>query len=169
LDRDTYNKTFTLHGIIMVFYFLIPSIPAVLGNFVLPMMLGARDLAFPRINLASWYVYMVGALFTLWVLLSGGVDTGWTFYTPYSTARSPTHVIMTALGILIVGFSSIFTALNFIVTIHTMRAPGMTWFRMPLFCWSLYATSVIIILGTPVLSISLALLAVERVFGVGIF
>jgi cytochrome c oxidase subunit 1 len=169
LERDTYNKMFTLHGIIMVFYFLIPSIPAVLGNFVLPLMLGARDLAFPRLNLASWYVYMVGAGFTLWVLLSGGVDTGWTFYTPYSSSSSHTHVILTALGILIVGFSTIFTALNFIVTMHTMRAPGMTWFRMPLFCWSIYATSVIIILGTPVLTITLLLLAVERLFQVGIF
>jgi cytochrome c oxidase subunit 1 len=169
LDRDTYNKMFTLHGIIMVFYFLIPSIPSILGNFVLPMMIGARDLAFPRLNLLSWYVFMVGALFTLWVLLSGGVDTGWTFYTPYSTSSSHTHVIMTALGILIVGFSSILTGLNFLVTIHRMRAPGMTWFRMPLFCWSLYATSVIIILGTPVLSITIILVAVERLFQVGIF
>ncbi len=169
LDRDTYNKVFTLHGIIMVFYFLIPSIPAVLGNFVLPMMLGARDLAFPRLNLLSWYIYMVGALFTLWVLLSGGVDTGWTFYTPYSTSFSHTHVILTALGILIVGFSSILTALNFLVTIHRMRAPGMTWFRMPLFCWSMYATSVIIILGTPVLTITIILVAVERLFQIGIF
>jgi cytochrome c oxidase subunit I len=169
LERDTYNKMFTLHGIIMVFYFLIPAVPAVLGNFVLPMMIGARDLAFPRLNLLSWYVYLVGALFTLWVLLSGGVDTGWTFYTPYSTSSSHTHVIMTALGILIVGFSSILTGLNFIVTIHRMRAPGLTWFRMPLFCWSLYATSVIMILGTPVLSITIILLAVERLFQVGIF
>jgi cytochrome c oxidase subunit I len=169
LDRDTYNKMFTMHGIIMVFFFLIPSIPAVLGNFILPMQLGARDLAFPRLNLLSWYIYMIGAVFTLWVLLSGGVDTGWTFYTPYSTSRSHTHVMMTALGILIVGFSTILTALNFLVTIHRMRAPGLTWFRLPLFCWSMYATSVIIILGTPVLSITLILLAVERLFQVGIF
>jgi cytochrome c oxidase subunit I len=169
LDRDTYNKTFTMHGIIMVFFFLIPSIPAVLGNFILPMQIGARDLAFPRLNLASWYVYVVGAVFTLWVMLSGGVDTGWTFYTPYSTASSHTHVIATALGILIVGFSSIFTAINFIVTVHKMRAPGMTWLRMPLFVWSMYATSLIIILGTPVLAITIILLAVERLAGVGIF
>jgi cytochrome c oxidase subunit 1 len=169
LDHDTYNKTFTMHGIIMIFFFLIPSIPAVLGNFLVPMMIGARDLAFPRLNLASWYFYIAGALFTLWVLLSGGVDTGWTFYTPYSTSSSHTHVIATALGILIVGFSSIFTALNFIVTIHKMRAPGMTWFRMPLFVWTMYATSIIIVLGTPVLAITIALLAVERLAGVGIF
>jgi cytochrome c oxidase subunit I len=169
LDRDTYNKTFTMHGIIMVFFFLIPSIPAVLGNFILPMQLGARDLAFPRLNLASWYVYVAGAAFTLWALLSGGVDTGWTFYTPYSTSSSHAHVIATALGILIVGFSSIFTAINFIVTVHKMRAPGMTWLRLPLFVWSMYATSLIIILGTPVLAITIILLAVERLAGVGIF
>src|SRR5262249_6702362 len=126
-------------------------------------------LAFPRLNLASWYVYMVGAIFTLWALLSGGVDTGWTFYTPYSSSSSHTNVIATALGILILGFSSIFTAINFIVTIHKMRAPGMTWFRMPLFVWTLYATSLIIILGTPVLAITIVLLAVERLFQVGIF
>ncbi|MCI0460090.1 MAG: cytochrome c oxidase subunit I [Gemmataceae bacterium] len=169
MERDTYNKMFTLHGIIMVFYFLIPGVPNVLGNFILPLMIGCKDLAFPRLNLASWYIFVVGCLFTLWVLLSGGVDTGWTFYTPYSTSSSHTHVIATALGIFIVGFSSILTALNFLVTIHRMRAPGMTWFRMPLFVWSLYATSIIIILGTPVLSITIVLLAVERLFGVGIF
>jgi cytochrome c oxidase subunit 1 len=169
VQPDTYNKIFTLHGIIMVFYFLIPSIPTVLGNFILPLMIGARDLAFPRLNLASWYVFMIASVFTLWVMLSGGVDTGWTFYTPYSTSSSHTHVIATALGILIVGFSSIFTAINFIVTIHTMRAPGLTWFRLPLFVWSLYATSLIIILGTPVLTITIILLAVERLFQVGIF
>ncbi|MFO0966198.1 MAG: cytochrome c oxidase subunit I [Gemmataceae bacterium] len=169
MERDTYNKTFTLHGIIMVFYFLIPSIPAILGNFVLPMMIGARDLAFPKLNLLSWYIFMVSGVFTLWVLVNGGVDTGWTFYTPYSTASSHTQVIMTGLGVLIVGFSSILTALNFIVTIHKMRAPGMTWFRMPLFCWSMYATSIIIVLGTPVLSITVLLLAVERVAQIGIF
>lgn len=169
VDRDTYNKLFTLHGIIMVFYFLIPSIPAVLGNFLIPMMIGARDLAFPRLNLASWYAYMIGAIFTLWVMLSGGVDTGWTFYTPYSTSSSHTRVILTALGIIIVGFSSIFTGINFIVTVHTMRAPGLTWSRLPLFVWSLYATSMIFILGTPVLAITLILLAVERLTGVGVF
>lgn len=169
LDRDTYNKMFTLHGIIMVFYFLIPSIPSILGNFLLPLMIGAKDLAFPRLNLASWYVFMLSGVFTLWVLFSGGVETGWTFYTPYSTSYSHSNVIMTGLAVLIVGFSSIFTAINFLVTIHQMRAPGMTWFRMPLFVWTLYATSLIIILGTPVLSITVLLLAIERLFQVGLF
>ena len=169
VQRDTYNKLFTMHGIIMVFYFLIPAVPAILGNFILPMMLGARDLAFPKLNLASWYVFVLSGIFTLWVMFSGGVDTGWTFYTPYSTTGSKTHVIATGLAVLIVGFSSIFTAINFIVTIHKMRAPGLTWFRMPLFVWSMYATSLIIILGTPVLTITVILLAIERVFQVGIF
>ena len=169
LSRDTYNKMFTMHGIIMVFFFLIPSIPAILGNFAIPLVIGARDLAFPKLNLLSWYVYIVAAVFTLAVLLIGGVDTGWTFYTPYSTASSHTNVILTGLGVLIVGFSSILTALNFLVTIHYMRAPGMTWFRMPLFVWSMYATSIVIILGTPVLTITLILLAVENFFKVGIF
>src|SRR5439155_14686067 len=122
VDRDTYNKLFTAHGIVMIFYFLIPSVPAVLGNFIVPIMIGARDLAFPRLNLLSWYLYVIGAAFTLWVLLAGGVDTGWTFYTPYSTATSATKVIPTAIGIFIAGFSSILTGLNFIATIHTMRA-----------------------------------------------
>jgi cytochrome c oxidase subunit 1 len=169
LDADTYNKLFTMHGIIMVFFFLIPAVPAVLGNFFLPMMLGAKDLAFPRLNLLSWYIYLLGAAFTLWAILSGGVDTGWTFYTPYSTASSHTRVIPAALGILIAGFSSILTGLNFIVTTHRMRAPGLTWFRLPLFVWSLYATSLIMLLGTPVLAITLALVAVERILHVGIF
>jgi cytochrome c oxidase subunit 1 len=169
VDHDTYNKLFTMHGIIMIFFFLVPSIPAVLGNFVIPMMIGAKDLAFPRINLLSWYVYVLGSAFTLWVMLSGGVDTGWTFYTPYSSNASKTHVLAIGLGIIIAGFSSILTGLNFVVTIHRMRAPGMTWFRMPLFLWSLYATSIIMLLGTPVLAITLALVAVERLWGLGIF
>src|SRR5213594_863357 len=169
VQAETYNKLFTMHGIIMVFFFLIPSIPAVLGNFVLPLMIGARDLAFPRLNLLSWYLYVVGALFTFYAVVSGGVDTGWTFYTPYSTAASNTHVIPTAIGIFIVGFSSILTGLNFVVTIHRMRAPGLTWFRLPLFVWSLYATSLIQILATPLPAITLLLLAFERTFHVGIF
>ncbi|HBY96349.1 MAG: cytochrome c oxidase subunit I [Ardenticatenaceae bacterium] len=166
---DTYNKLFTVHGVIMVWFFLIPSIPVVLGNFLVPIMIGARDLAFPRLNLLSWYIFIVGALFMLWTIVVGGVDTGWTFYTPYSTMSSNTHVISTTLAIFIVGFSSILTGLNFIVTIHRMRAPGMTWFRLPLFIWSIYATSVILVLATPVLGITLLLVAVERVFRVGIF
>jgi cytochrome c oxidase subunit 1 len=169
VQSETYNRLFTLHGIIMIFFFLIPAIPAVLGNFLVPMMIGARDLAFPRLNLASWYLFTLGSLFTLVVMVTGGVDTGWTFYTPYSSAYSNSHVVLTIVGIFITGFSSILTGLNFIVTIHTMRAPGMTWFRLPLFIWAHYATSLIIILGTPVVAIALTLVAVERAFGVGIF
>jgi len=169
VQAETYNKFFTMHGIIMVFFFLIPSIPAVLGNFLIPLMIGARDLAFPRLNLASWYIFNLGALFTLYAVASGGVDTGWTFYTPYSSLYSNSHVVAAALGIFIAGFSSILTGLNFIVTIHTMRAPGMTWFRLPIFVWAHYATSIIFVLGTPVLAITLGLVALERVFYIGIF
>src|SRR5213082_3910459 len=151
---ETYNNLFTMHGVMMVFFFLIPVIPSVLGNFLVPIMIGAKDLAFPKINLASWYIYMVGGLFTLYALISGGLDTGWTFYTPFSTVSSTSAVIPAALGIFITGFSSILTGLNFIVTIHRMRAPGMTWFRMPLFLWSMYATSLIMVLGRPVLAIT---------------
>ncbi|HVR38779.1 MAG TPA: cytochrome c oxidase subunit I [Thermoanaerobaculia bacterium] len=166
---DTYNKLFTLHGIVMIFFFLIPAIPAVLGNFILPIMLGAKDLAFPKINLLSWYLYMFGAVFGIIVIVTGGVDTGWTFYTPFSTQYSNTHVFATTFGAFIIGFSSILTGLNFIVTIHRMRAPGLTWFRLPLFVWSMYATSVVMLLATPVLAITLVLLMIERALGVGIF
>ncbi len=166
---ETYNKLFTMHGVIMVFFFLIPSVPAVLGNFLLPLMIGARDLAFPRLNLLSWYIFMLGGIFTVWALVSGGVDTGWTFYTPYSSTYANTHVILTAVGVFIVGFSSILTGLNFIVTTHTMRASGLTWFRLPLFVWAHYATSLIMVLGTPVLAITLLLVALERGLGIGIF
>ncbi len=171
MQADTYNKVFTMHGIIMIFFFLIPGIPAVLGNFFVPMMLGARDLAFPRLNLASWYLFIVASGIAFWVFLSGGIDTGWTFYTPYSTdpTRSKTDVTATILAAFIAGFSSILTGLNFIVTIHKMRAPGLTWFRLPLFIWSMYATSLIIVLATPVVGITLALVAVERLWGVGVF
>ncbi len=169
MQPDTYNRVFTMHGVVMVFFFLIPAIPAVLGNFLVPLMIGAKDLAFPKLNLASWYVYNLGGIFTLWAIVHGGVDTGWTFYTPFSTSYSNTYVIATALGIFINGFSSIFTGLNFIVTIHRMRAPGMTWFRLPLFIWSHYATSVIIVLGTPVIAITILLVAAERLFHLGIF
>ena len=169
MQADTYNKVFTMHGIIMVFFFLIPSIPAVLGNFLVPIMIGAKDLAFPRLNLASWYIYMLGSAFALYGMITGGVDTGWTFYTPFSTSFSNTNVSIVAIGIFINGFSSIFTGLNFIVTIHRMRAPGMTWNRMPLFLWSHYATSVIMVLGTPVLAITLLLVAAERLLHLGIF
>src|SRR6266516_3622952 len=169
LSADTYNKMFTMHGVVMVFFFLIPSIPAVLGNFLIPIMIGAKDLAFPRINLLSWYIYVLGGVFTLTAALSGGVDTGWTFYTPYSTAAANSHVITAALGVFITGFSSILTGLNFIVTIHRMRAPGLTWFRLPLFVWAHYATSLIMILGTPVIAITVLLVAAERMFHFGFF
>src|ERR1700676_4144120 len=168
-SHDTYNKLFTMHGIVMVFFFLVPSIPATLGNFLVPLMLGAKDLAFPKLNLASWYIYILGGVFTLYAMISGGVDTGWTFYTPFSTVSSTTNVIPTALGIFIVGFSSILTGLNFIITIHRMRAPGLTWFRMPLFLWSTYATSLILVLATPVIAITLLLVAIERLFLFGFF
>src|SRR3984893_13827931 len=169
VNSDTYNKFFTMHGIIMIFFFLIPSIPATLGNFLVPMMIGAKDLAFPRINLLSWYIYIAGALVTIYALLAGGVDTGWTFYAPFSTTFSNSYVIATGLGIFINGFSSILTGLNFIVTIHTMRAPGMTWFRLPLFIWSHYAPSLIIALGTRVIAITILLMALERLAHIGIF
>lgn len=169
VKTETYNKLFTAHGVIMVFFFLIPSIPAVLGNFLVPLMIGARDLAFPRLNLLSWYIFMLGSVFTLYAMLAGGVDTGWTFYTPYSSTYSNTYVMVTAIGIFIVGFSSILTGLNFIVTIHKMRAPGLTWFRLPLFIWSIYATSLIMLLGTPILAITLTLVGLERFMGLGIF
>ncbi len=166
---DLYNKVFTLHGVVMIFFFLIPSIPATLGNFLIPIQLGTKDLAFPRINLLSWYIYVVGAVTTLAAVFLGGVDTGWTFYTPYSSMASNTNVVIAALGVFITGFSSILTGFNFIVTIHRMRAPGMTWFRMPLFLWAHYATSLVMILGTPVVAITILLVAAERALGFGIF
>jgi cytochrome c oxidase subunit I len=166
---DTYNKFFTLHGVMMVFFFLIPSVPAVIGNFLIPPMIGAKDLAFPRINLLSWYIYVVGGLFALFAIVAGGVDTGWTFYTPYSSTSSSTQVTATALGVFIAGFSSILTGLNFIVTIHRMRAPGLHWFKLPLFVWAHYATSLIQVLGTPVVAITIVMIFVERAFGFGVF
>ncbi|TAK25237.1 MAG: cytochrome c oxidase subunit I [Myxococcaceae bacterium] len=168
MGAATYNRVFTLHGAIMVFLFIIPSIPAALGNFVLPIMLGAKDVAFPRLNLMSFYVYVVGAVFCLFSIVSGAIDTGWTFYTPYSTTSSSSVVSMT-LGVFILGFSSILTGLNFIVTIHKLRAPGMHWRRLPLFIWGMYATSIMQVLATPVLAITLALLAMEKLLGLGIF
>ncbi|QDG50443.1 cytochrome c oxidase subunit I [Persicimonas caeni] len=169
VQADTYNRLFTIHGTVMVWFFLIPSIPTTLGNFLVPLMIGADDLAFPRLNLASWYVFVFGGLFTLAAIILGGVDTGWTFYTPYSSTYANSAVITVMVGVAIVGFSSIMTAINFIVTIHTMRAPGMGWFRMPLFLWANYATSIIMVLATPVLTITLALVGLERIFGIGIF
>ena len=169
VSAETYNKLFTMHGVIMVWFFLIPSIPSTMGNFLVPLMIGARDLAFPRLNLASWYLYIAGGVFTVGALLLGGVDTGWTFYTPFSTMFSNTHVFAAVAGVFVVGFSTILTGINFIVTIHTMRAPGMTWFRLPLFIWCMYATSVIFVLATPVLAMTLFLMSIERFFGVGVF
>ena len=169
VSAETYNRLFSMHGISMIFFFLVPSIPAVLGNFFVPMLIGARDLAFPKLNLASWYLYIIGGSYTIYAMVTGGIDTGWTFYTPYSTGFTTTNVIPVAIGIFILGFSSILTGLNFIVTIHKMRAPGLTWFRLPLFIWAQYATSVIILLATPVLAITIALLGIERIFHVGIF
>lgn len=167
--KDTFNRAFSLHGITMVWFFLIPSIPAVFGNFLLPLMIGARDMAFPRLNLASWYLFLLGGLFTLAVTVMGGVDTGWTFYTPLSTRFVSTPVILMVCGIVVAGFSSIITGLNFIVTTHTMRCPGMRWSYLPLFVWSMYATAIILLLATPVLAITLVLVGVERIWGVGIF
>jgi len=169
VTNETYNKLFTIHGVLMVWFFLIPSIPAVLGNFAIPMMIGARDVAFPKLNLLSWYIFVAGGALALWSLIHGGVDTGWTFYTPYSTTYANSHVISMAAGVFVAGFSSIITGMNFMTTIHKMRAPGLTWFRLPLFIWSMYATSLILVLATPVLAITLALMSVERFWGVGIF
>ncbi|ADV81590.1 cytochrome c oxidase subunit I [Terriglobus saanensis] len=169
MAADTYNKVFTMHGIVMVFFVLIPAVPAILGNFILPIMIGARDLAFPRINLLSWYCFVIAGILLLYTVLAGGVDTGWTFTTPLSTRFVNTNVVSAGLAAFVAGFSSIFTGLNFIVTIHRMRAPGMTWFRMPLFLWANYAASVIMVLGTPVVAVTIVLVAIERLFHFGFF
>src|SRR5271154_1377242 len=169
VSPETYNKLFTMHGVTMVFFFLIPSIPAILGNFLIPIMIGAKDLAFPKLNLLSWYIYIIGGSFVLYSFSTGGLDTGWTFYTPLSSIYSNSAVTPAVIGIFINGFSSILTGLNFVVTIHTMRAPGMTWFRLPLFVWAQYATSIIFILGTPVIAITLLLVGLERGLHLGFF
>ncbi len=169
VSDDTYNKLFTIHGIVMVWFFLVPSIPATFGNFLLPIMIGAKDLAFPRLNLLSWYLYIAGAAFTVITLIAGGVDTGWTFYTPYSTMFSNTAVLTAAAGVIVVGFSSVLTGVNFIATTHMLRAPGMTWFRLPLFVWSIYATSFVMVLATPVLAMTLLLVIAERWLDLPIF
>jgi cytochrome c oxidase subunit 1 len=168
LTNQQYNQVFTLHGAIMVFLFIIPSVPAALGNFLVPVMLGAKDVAFPRLNLSSFYLWVTGAIFFLTALLYTGLDTGWTFYTPYSTTTQG-PVVAATMGVFVLGFSSIFTGLNFIVTINTMRPPGMSWFKMPLFLWATYATSIIQVLATPVLGITVLLLAAERLLHIGIF
>ena len=169
LQPAVYNRMFTMHGIIMVWFFLIPSIPTTFGNFFIPMMIGARDLAFPRINLSSWYVFNLSGLVLLYALMMGGADTGWTFYTPLSTVYANGYVFAAAMAVFINGFSSIMTALNFVVTIHRMRAPGMTWMRLPLFVWGIYAVSVVMLTATPVLAMDTFLLAVERFIGIGLF
>ena len=169
VESNVYNKLFTMHGVIMVFFFLIPSIPTTLGNFLIPPMIGAKDVAFPKLNLMSWYIYIIGGSITLTAMILGGVDTGWTFYPPLSSGYSNTYVTMTAVGVFITGFSSILTGLNFIVTIHRMRAPGMTWMRLPLFIWAHYATSLIQVLGTPVIAVTVLLLGLERGLHIGIF
>ncbi|MBX3452329.1 MAG: cytochrome c oxidase subunit I [Planctomycetaceae bacterium] len=168
VSHDMYNQLFTLHGAVMTFLFIIPGIPAAQGNFILPIMLGAKDVAFPRMNLCSFYLWLGGAVFFLAALFLGGLDTGWTFYTPYSITTN-TAVVSATMGAFILGFSSIFTGLNFIVTVHTLRPPGMTWFRMPLFLWAIYGTAIIQVLATPVLGITLMLLMAERIMGIGIF
>ena len=169
MAMDTYNKVFTMHGVVMIFFVLIPAVPAVLGNFMLPLMLGARDLAFPKINLLSWYCYVVAGLLLLYTVINGGVDTGWTFTTPLSTRFVNSNVISAGQAAFVAGFSSIFTGLNFIVTIHRMRAPGLTWFRLPLFVWAHYAAAIIMVLATPVVAIAIVLVALERLVGIGIF
>ena len=168
-SAEAYNRLFTMHGVIMVWFFLVPAVPVTLGNFLIPLMLGARDLAFPRLNLFSWYLFITGGAITLWALFVGGLDTGWTFYTPLSTMYSQGHVVLAAVGIFISGFSSIATGLNFIVSIHRLRAPGLTWYRMPVFLWSIYSLSVLMVLATPVLAITMLLLALERLFHIGVF
>ncbi len=170
VDPQTYNTLFTLHGVIMIFLFIIPGIPAVFGNFFLPIQLGAKDVAFPRLNLLSWWLYMIGGIFAIVSLfLQGGpIDTGWTFYVPYSI-RTTTNVILPLLGAFILGFSSILTGLNFITTVHRLRAPGMTFFKMPLFVWALYSTAWIQVVSTPVVGITIVLVIIERIFQIGIF
>jgi cytochrome c oxidase subunit 1 len=169
VSDETYNRLFSIHGIVMVWFFLVPSIPTTLGNFLLPLMIGARDLAFPRLNIASWYVFVFGSLFTLYAVVAGGVDTGWTFYTPLSSIYSNSHVSSAAFGVFVVGFSSIMTGINFIVTVHKLRAPGLTWFRLPIFVWTLYATSLVMVLATPVLALTLILIVLDRLFDIGVF
>lgn len=168
VNAYTYNRLFTMHGIVMVWLFMIPSIPTAFGNFLLPIMLGAKDVAFPRLNLLSYYIYLLGVFWVLIALWMGGCDTGWTFYTPYS-AHSPSAVVPTVLGVFILGWSTIITGVNFIVTTHTMRAKGIGWFRMPLFVWTMYGTSIIQVLATPVLAISLAIVGLDNWFDWGLF
>ena len=169
MTAEMYNQAFTSHGVMMIFFFLIPAVPAVLGNFLIPLMIGAKDLALPRINLASWYIFIIGASLAVFAVLTGGLDTGWTLYPPYSSAYSQSQVTIAVAGVFIAGFASILTGVNFIATVHRMRAPGLTWFRLPLFVWAHYATSLVMVLGTPVVAITLFLLGLERTLGFGFF
>ncbi|MEM9065264.1 MAG: cbb3-type cytochrome c oxidase subunit I [Planctomycetota bacterium] len=170
-NNNLYNRFFTLHGAIMTFMVIVPSVPASLGNFLLPIMLGAKDVAFPKLNLFSWYIYFFGSIFAVASIIGGGVDTGWTFYTPYSTTTDADHwrVVIMVLGVFVLGFSSILTGLNFIVTVHKLRAPGMGWFDMPLLVWTLYASAIIQVLATPVIGVTTLLLILERTMGIGVF
>ena len=168
MEAATYNSFFTLHGVIMLFLFLIPVVPSVFGNFLLPIMIGARDVAFPRLNLLSWYFYMAGAALAMTTLIIGPADTGWTFYAPYSL-RTGTSASLAVFSVFVLGISSILTGINFVTTVHRLRAPGMTWFRLPLFVWSIYATAWIQILATPILGVNLLLVIAERLFGIGVF
>ena len=170
MDAQTYNSFFTLHGVIMIFLFVIPGIPAVFGNFFLPILIGAKDVSFPRLNLLSWYLYIIGGLLAvISILLPGGpIDTGWTFYIPYSV-RTGTNVSLALFAAFVLGFSSILTGLNFVTTVHRLKAPGMTWFKMPLSVWSFYATAWVQVLATPIIGITLLLVIIERAFGVGLF
>ncbi|HQZ18413.1 MAG TPA: cbb3-type cytochrome c oxidase subunit I, partial [Vicinamibacteria bacterium] len=169
MTAEMYNQAFTSHGVMMIFFFLIPAVPAVLGNFLIPLMIGAKDLALPRVNLASWYIFIIGASLAVFAVLTGGLDTGWTLYPPYSSAYSQSRVTIAVAGVFIAGFASILTGVNFIATVHRMRAPGLTWFRLPLFVWAHYATSLVMVLGTPVVAITLFLLGLERTLGFGFF
>jgi cytochrome c oxidase subunit 1 len=170
ITAQTYNALFTVHGVIMIFLFVVPGLPAVFGNFFLPIMIGAKDVAFPRLNLASWWFFIIGALLAVTALFTGGgaPDTGWTFYAPFSI-KTGTNVTLAVFAAFVLGFSSMLTGINFITTIHRLRAPGMSWFRMPLFGWALYSTSWIQLLATPILAITLVLVILERFFGIGIF
>jgi cytochrome c oxidase subunit I len=168
MDAITYNRLFTMHGVVMIFLFLIPAIPSVFGNFILPIQIGARDLAFPRLNLASFYVYAIGAIVTVCGMIAGGTDTGWTFYTPYSST-TPTKVVPVLVGAFILGTSSVLTGINFIATVHNLRARGLGWMRLPLFTWSLYGTSLIMVIATPVLGITLLLVVLDHAFALGLF
>jgi cytochrome c oxidase subunit 1 len=168
MDAMTYNRMFTLHGVTMVWLFLIPGIPTVFGNFILPMQLGARDLAFPRLNLASFYLFVAGALIMLGSMLAGATDTGWTFYTPYSDS-TPTRLVPVLIGVFVLGISTIFTGINFIATTHTLRARGMTWGHIPLFVWAIYGTSIIMVIATPVLGMTLLLIALDHGLALGLF